>query len=208
MKLPINFLLAILFNFLFQVSCFCAATNDQALEPEKNEKKVMEWDARLEYAKLLSNLKRYDESLAQYQRLLTEKPDSIPVQIGIANVLYYQGKRKEALALLEKIPADKIDSQGHILMGDIYVALKEYSKGESIYRTELKANPEDDLTRLKLAEMLSWQKKYEESVEFYKQILARHPNDIQVRRKYAYVLMWMGNDSKAAEELEKTLDNE
>lgn len=184
----------------------CPLFSDENLtEKEEIAKKLTDWDARLEYARLLSNLKRYDESLAQYHKLLKEKPDSLLVHSEIAQVMYYQGKRKEALKLLEKIPLNQLDSKGRILMGDIYGAMKEYAKAEAIYRERLEKEPKDDLTKLKLAEMLSWQKEYPESIELYRQILAQHPDDIQVRRKYALVLMWMGNDLEAAQELEKTL---
>lgn len=196
---------------MFLISCFLisssllAEAEDKTSEKKEVSHTVTDWDARLEYARLLSNLKRYDESLIQYKKLLSEKPDSVGVQSEIAHVMYYQGKIEEALNLLEQLPSDKVDSKSQILKGDIYEELKDYTKAEGIYREQLVENPKDDLIRLKLAEMLSWQKKYTESIELYQQILALHPDDIHVRRKYGLVLMWMGKDSEAAEELEKTL---
>ncbi len=200
------------FFLLFTVSCAISeasllspqATNERLTDEVKN-KKVTDWEARLEYARLLSNLQRYDESLIQYHLLLNEKPDSTLVQVEIAQVLYYQNKLNQALDILEKIPEKDINDKTRLVMAEIYEALKEYSKAESIYREQLKKMPEDSLTKLKLAELLSWEKRYEESVLLYRQMLVEHPNDIQLRRKYAMVLMWMGDDSEAAEELEKTL---
>lgn len=189
---------------------FAPLSSLEESSPEKEEspaqeKQLTDWEARLEYARLLRNLQRYEEALVQYQMLLKEKPGSNKVQIEIAQVLYYQGKHKEALELLEKMPPEVISDKVRLQMAEIYQALKEYSQAESIYRAYLNKKPQADLVKFKLAELLSWQKKYEESILLYRQILADNPNDIQVRRKYAMVLMWMGNESEAAQELEKTL---
>lgn len=178
----------------------------KANEMDQNKsKQITNWEARLEYAKLLTNLKRYDESLIQYHKLLDEKPGSIEIRLDIAQVLYYQGKPKEALELLEKIPPKHMNDKTLLMMAEIYVSIKEYAKGESILREELKKMPDNNWIKFKLAELLSWQKRYPESIQLYEQIVNSAPEDIQVRRKYAMVLMWMGEESKAAEELEKTL---
>jgi len=182
-----------------------AEENREKIKDEKLGKEITDWDARLEYARLLSNMQRYDESLVQLQKLLIGKPDSSTVQIEIAQVFYYQGKQKEALHLLEKIPSKDIDDKTALLKADIYLALKIYPKAETIYRDRLGKFRDDDLTKFKLAELLSWQKRYEESIRLYREILATKPDDIQIRRKYAMVLMWMGEDNEAAKELEKTL---
>lgn len=199
------FFLSILF-FVATQNLGAQESQEKAVD-EKLGKEVSDWDARLEYARLLSNLHRYDESLTQLRTLLAETPNSAVVQIELAQVLYYQGKYKEALQILEKIPSKDINDKTRILMADIYLALKEYPKAELIYRDHLKKSTDDDLTKFKLAELLSWQKKYKESVELYRQILAKNPDDIQIRRKYAMVLMWMGNESEAAKELENTLSH-
>lgn len=197
--------LIVLFLHCALLSVPYLAYADAASGSEEVSKKLTDWETRLEYARLLSNLKRFDEALAQYQKLLDQMPDSPIVLSEVAQVLYYQGKKEEALKLLENIPRDKLDDKGLLLKGDIYESLKEYNKAEEIFRNQLVKDPSDDATRLKIAEMLSWQKKYEESVALYRQILSTNPDDIQVRRKYALVLMWMGKEKEAAEELEKTL---
>jgi tetratricopeptide (TPR) repeat protein len=167
--------------------------------------KVDDWQARFEYARLLKNLKKYDEALDQYDALLKEKPDSNLVKIEIAEVLFYQGKSNEALIELEKIPQNEMSEQSLLLMAENYQALKEYARAEKIYRDLLEKKPNDSPIKLKLAELLSWEKRYAESIELYEELLTAYPEDIQLRRKYAFVLMWMGNDKEAAEELKKTL---
>lgn len=166
---------------------------------------ISDWDARLQYARLLRNEQHYDQSLAEYRKLLNEKPLSVEVQKEMAEVLYYQGKRIQALQVLERIPSHQQDEKVRMLIGDISLALQDYPKAEGILRNHLESYQDDHEAKFKLAELLSWEKKYEESIRLYRQILAENPDDIQVRRKYAQVLMWMGRDEDAAEELKKTL---
>ncbi|QLH36681.1 MAG: tetratricopeptide repeat protein [Parachlamydiaceae bacterium] len=149
---------------------------------------MTDWEARLEYARLLSNLHRYEEALTQLNKLLKEKPDSSLVLIEVAKIYYYEGKNIEALQILEKLPAKDVDNKTKLLMADINLALKKYPIAESLYRKQLENEPTDDLTKFKLAELLSWEKRYEESIQLYREILASRPEDIQIRRKYAMVL--------------------
>lgn len=178
---------------------------ENPIKDEKLGKEITDWDARLEYARLLSNMHRYDESLNQLNKLLIIKPNSSIVQIEMAQVFYYQGKHKEALELLDRIPPKEINDKTQLLKADIYLALKEYTEAEKIYQNWLKKTPNDVVTKFKLAELLSWQKRYEDSIQLYREILSTKPEDMQIRRKYAMVLMWMGEDEEAATELEKTL---
>lgn len=198
-----RFFLAVL--FLMTSQPLIGQENKEKEEIEKLGKEVTDWEARLEYARLLSNMKRYDESLIQLDKLLIMRPNSVPVQIEIAKIFYYQEKQKEALELLEKIPPKDINDKTRLLMADIYLAIKNYPKAESIYRHHLESEADDDITKFKLAELLSWEKRYGESVQLYRQLLEKRPKDIQIRRKYAMVLMWMGEDDEAAKELEQTL---
>lgn len=191
--------------FLFL--CFSACLAIEEPNQETLNKEVTDFEARLEYARLLSYKKDYDKSLAQYSKLLRDNPSSIPAQTGMAEVLYYQGKQQEALGILEKIPEKDLPTKTLLLIGDISLSLKDYPKAEAIYKKHLKDNPSDDSAKFKLAELYSWQKKYNESIVLYQEILKDNPDDIQVRRKYGMTLMWMGNEDQAAVELKKTLSD-
>lgn len=166
---------------------------------------IPDWMARWELARVLSYTKRYDESVAEYKKLLKEKPDLLKAKIEMAKVLFWQGKKNDALAALETIEQDRIDDESRLIMADLYVARKSYGKAEPLYRAYLRKHPGDHRARLKLAELLSWEKRYEESLAEYRTILAALPDDIQVRRKYAFVLIWSGKKNEGAAELRKTL---
>lgn len=204
--------LFLIFIFLFSVMTALlfvryANAQEKPSPPVITQKKeeIPDWLARWELAKVLSYSKRYEESVAEYKKLLKEKPDLNEARAELANVLFWQGKNNESLAVLEQIPAKDIDDNTRIIMADLYIARKEHTKAEPLYRAYLEKHPEDVKIRLKLAEMLSWVKRYNESVAEYKIILNAVPNDIQVRRKYAFVLIWAGRHNEAAAELKKTL---
>ena len=174
--------------------------------PVKPGEEIPEWVARWELARVLSYVKRYDESIAEYGKLLKEKSGLMEAKVEMAKVLFWKGDQKAAVQILEQIPPKDMKGDTKVLMADLLVAHKDYAKAEPLYKAYLDSQPEDQAVRLKLAEMLSWQKKYDASLREYRKILKARPDDIQVRRRYAFVLIWSGKHSEAASELKKTLN--
>jgi len=166
---------------------------------------VPEWKARWELARVLSYAKRYSESITEYRKVLGEKPQLYEAKIEMAKVLYWMGKKEEALHALEEVPAERLDEQAQAALAEIYITRKRYDKAEVLLRGLITKNPKDYKARLKLAEVLSWNKRYKESITEYEIILNDLPEDRQVRRKYALVLMQSGRHSDAAAQLRKTL---
>jgi tetratricopeptide (TPR) repeat protein len=166
---------------------------------------IPDWLVRWELARALSHMKRYDEALDEYGKLLKARPDLVEARIETANILYWQGKVKEALRELEKLPFRDLPDISRLLMAELYRSLKQYERSVSIYRDHLSKQPDDQSTRLKLAEALSWMKDYPASLKEYEIILKARPSDIHVRRKYAMVLSWAGRHADAARELRTTL---
>lgn len=168
-------------------------------------KTIPDWQARLELARLLSYMKKYDESVAEYAKVLKEKPGSIEARAEMGQVLFWSGQRDEALKTLEQVPPEKLDDRTRTVLADLYGAQKQYDRAEALYRDYLDKHPEDWGTRLKLAELLSWSKRYRESLAQFEIILRARPDDLQVRRKYALVLSWAGRKAEAIKELRQTL---
>lgn len=194
--------------FLFVLpSLPCAKEKNQegpAAYTGKTEE-VPDWVARWELARALSYSKRYDESVAEYKKLLAERPDLLKAKAEMAKVLFWQGKKQEAASILESLETRQTDDESRLLLADLYVSRKAYKKAQPLYRAYLERHPGNHAVRIKLAEMLSWDKQYEASLKEYRQLLAALPDDIQIRRKYAFVLMWTKKYDEAAAELKKTL---
>jgi tetratricopeptide (TPR) repeat protein len=172
---------------------------------EAQIEEIPDWLARWELARVLSYLKQYDDSVAEYRKLIREKPALAEARLEMAQVLFWQGKADDALVEMEKVPSAQMNDGSRELMADLYRSQKHYDRAEPLYRSILGRSPDNHKARLKLAEMLSWLKRYDESLSEYGKILAKRPLDIQVRRKYAFVLIWAGRHAEAARELKQTL---
>lgn len=166
---------------------------------------IPDWQARLELARLLSYTERYEDSAAQYKKLLEQKPGLVEARLELARVLYWKGDMDEAERIFSSVPEDELSAESRLEMADIYVARKEYEPAVEIYNRHLENHPGDHKIRLKLAQVLSWKEDYEASAEAFRTILEKRPGDIQVRRKYAQVLIWSEQFDEAIKELEKTL---
>lgn len=193
------------FSFFF-LSFDSVESKDFSSSESSTTDEISDWEARAELAKVLSYLKRYEESLQEYRILLRANPDSHNIKIEIAKVLFYQDKMDEALLELSTVPSQYIDDATEIMIADIYRKQKNYAKAEKIYSRYINKVPEDDKVRLKLAELLSWDKRYEEAIKQYQIILNHRPEDIQIRRRYAQILTWMGKDEEAIKEWKLTLE--
>jgi tetratricopeptide (TPR) repeat protein len=166
---------------------------------------IPDWKARWELARLLSYVKRYQESVAEYEKVLKEKPDLLEAKIELARVHAWKGDQARAFEIMKSIPLEEIPEELRVLVADLHVARKEYAKAEPIYRRHLERHPEDLKARLSLAELLSWTQRYPESLSQYEILLKARPEDRQVRRKYAFVLSWSGRHADAIVELRRTL---
>ncbi|GAB1487572.1 MAG TPA: tetratricopeptide repeat protein [Opitutaceae bacterium] len=166
---------------------------------------VPDWQARLELARVLSYLKRWDESFVEYRRVLADRPDDHAVRQEFGQVQFWSGRTDEAIATLEAVPAAELTPEARLALADLYTARQRFDGAEALLTAHLKAQPNDDVVRFKLAELLSWQKRYDESLVAYRELLARRPADVQLRRRYALVLQWSGRLNEAAVELRRSL---
>lgn len=166
---------------------------------------VPDWQARLELARILSYLKRYDESLADYAKVITARPDDSAIRLERARVLFWAGRSAEALPAFEEVPPASLDSESRLALADLYIAGNKFDRAEPLLRAHLKDHPDDPVTSFKLAELLSWTKRYDESLALYRRLLAARPGDVQLRRRFAYVLLWSGDFEASAAELKLTL---
>ena len=153
----------------------------------------------------MSYTKRYRRSVEEYRKVLKKKPDLIKARAELAQVLFWDGRKKEALAELETLPPAEQAPETLLLRADLLSQEKQYAQAEKLYRRYLTQKPKDAKARFRLAQALSWDKRYKESLEQYRIILKALPHDRQVRRHYALVLGWDGQLDKAIEEMDRSL---
>lgn len=167
---------------------------------------VPDWQARVELARVLSYLQRWDESIVEYRRVLTERPDDHAIRQEFGQVQFWSGRTDDAITTLEAVPAGLLTPEARLALADLYTARQRFDRAEALLTAHLRSQPNDDIVRFKLAELLSWQKRYDESLATYRELVARRPADVQLRRRYALVLQWSGRLSEAADELRRSLN--
>jgi len=178
----------------------------ERVSPEFKDE-IQDWQARLELARLLSYVERYEESIAQYRRVLDQKPDLVQARLELARVYYWTGDIDKAQEMFASVPEDKITGEVRLELAEIYAMLEQYVRATETYRDYLQDNPGHDEARFKLARVLSWKGDYEASIQEYERVLESRPGDNQVRRHYAQVLMWAERYDEAIEQMEKTLES-
>jgi hypothetical protein len=74
----------------------------------------------------------------------------------LATVLFWQGKQKEALGLIEQLEISALTPEARLAAADMYTARTNYPKAEILYRQHLTDKPDDQATRVKLAILVFW----------------------------------------------------
>lgn len=182
-------------------------SGQDALEIGSLSQELPDWKTRWELARVLSYVQRYDESIAEYQKVLEEKPSLRQARLEMAKVMAWAGKTDQAQDILESFSREDLDPESRLDLADIYAAQNNYNQAVSIYETYLREHPDQDRVRLKLAQTLSWSSEYERSLKHYEILVDKRPDDIQLRRQYAQVLTWAEHYAQAIEQYRKTLQD-
>jgi len=138
---------------------------DLAFSPETSP--VPDWLARWELARVLSYTRKFDESAAEYRKVLAARPDLADARRELAHVMYWSGKAAEALSELEKVPAGKLGGPSRLLLSELLAGQKRYPEADRHLREYLRNSPQDLKARLRRAELLSWMKDYPASLKEY-----------------------------------------
>ena len=187
-------------NLLAQAQLF----NNQKLLAEQSLQQVIDLDkqdigSRLLLARLLSEHPDKDkETLAlldQTALIAPDKPETLTFKT--AYLIKHQ-QYPEALAL-----AHKIDLQfpklvlGKLLIGDIYLAQKQYEKANEQYQLAYKIQP-NERTLLTISDLLIVQNKPSDAIKLLNTALEKTPRDLAIHFKLANIYQQQ-NDSKQAE---------
>ncbi len=100
--------------------------------------------ARLEYARTLSYLRQFPETLAEYRHVLSLEPQNLDAQVGVAKVTSWRGQFDDALVLYNQILRDT-PGLHDALVGKAHTLLWLGRKEEAIalFLDALSRNPSD-----------------------------------------------------------------
>ncbi len=101
---------------------------------------------------LLAQYGLYDDAIAQFQASLTARPDSYDVLFDLANAELRKGSYPDALATAQRISSPAQHDEAYLsLLADIDAHLGDTAQAESLYRSALERNPDNDQDYLSLA---------------------------------------------------------
>ena len=178
--------------------------NNQKALAEQSLQKIINLDkqdigSRLLLARLLSEYPDKDkETLALLDEATKIDPDKPEAMVFKTAYLIKRQQYPEALAL-----AHKIDQQfpklvlGKLLVGDTYLAQKQYEKANEHYQLAYKAQPNDKIL-LTISDLFIIQKKSNEAIKLLNEALVKAPKDLAIHFKLATIYQQQ-NDSKLAE---------
>jgi tetratricopeptide (TPR) repeat protein len=148
-------------------------------------------ESLLQFARVLSWEKKYDESLEAYDEYISKYPKDMQARLEAGDVAFWSGDHDRALGYYEVVLGDpKLGSKAEAKRAEILAAKKDYAGAEPLYRKALEKNPDDIEARIKLAEILSYDQRYDESIAEYDIVLEKDPGNARAMRERADVLSW------------------
>ncbi len=128
-------------------------------------------------AHLLSELKRYDEAAAEYEKLLALRPDNAEGHYQCGACLYHLGRFDDALPHFSRsAELDPTRADAYLVKGICLLHLKRPEEALEAFGKCLEKAPtlEAGLLGKGVALQLAWE--FDEAVEVYEEVLRRNPN--------------------------------
>jgi tetratricopeptide (TPR) repeat protein len=140
------------------------------------------------YGYTLEMLRRFDEALAVYDRLITREPRNPEAYESKGYCLIRMEKYEEAIRLyLEAKQIRPLDYLSACNLGKAYSQLKKFEEATSMYEYGLKMKPYDVDTLFYLQYLYRLQGRYEEAYRTTKEVLRIQPNHMGAQRTLTYL---------------------
>jgi tetratricopeptide (TPR) repeat protein len=160
-------------------------------------------DTRLQLARTLLRIGRFDQAAEQFRALSSAHPDSTEYAIGLSDSLREGGKTGDALEFLRSTLAKFPENVGLRLE---YARLLSYEKmfdpARGQYEAVLRTQPTNLRAQVGIAKIASWQGDQEGALARYNHILERNPSYYDAQVGKAFSLLWMGRATEARPLLE------
>ena len=160
---------------------------------------------RGDLARRLSWARRFDESVAEYRRLLEEAED-LTLRAELARVLSWAGRHAEAIAEFDRLLAagqDDLDTQ--LDRARVLGWGGHYERASEAYQAFLRQWPDHPEAPAELIDVLTWGKQYREALAAVDAVLARQPGNRRAALQRARILTWSGDVAQAREAYERAL---
>jgi putative PEP-CTERM system TPR-repeat lipoprotein len=147
-----------------------------------------------------------EAGLAKARAFAKEDPGSSVYDLTAADLYARNGKRPEAVALLEKSStAHPNDLTIAVGLARLYAAVGNPGKAEALLTARVKERPDDLAIRRALADVYLLDKKYDAAASEETRILSQRPNDPVALNNLAWLHQQRGDLAKARELAEKAV---
>lgn len=158
-----------------QLKCAVMRPSKQAELEKRAQKAKKEWSSLV-----LSKIKqkKNNDTIQEYQQLLSFKPDDYQIWKDLGGVYYYQGEYEKSLEASQKAIDLKPDYyQAWHNLGLVYYAKKEYQKAIHFYQRSLEFNPNFGLSWHHLGNSYYRQQQYKQAIQAYQKALKCESDD-------------------------------
>ncbi len=137
-------------------------------------------DSILASARKLVEEKKYDEAIAEYEKIDAWLRHDPGLVIELARVNTYADHHPQAIMLFEEVRATHPSREAEILreLGDQYKWNGDYESSIKAYEKAMKNNPADIVSRRGLVEAAAWDKKQKERAANYSEVLDKNTSSI------------------------------
>jgi len=167
--------------------------------------------ARALRALLYLRLKNLDKAQADYQFMLTQKPESVFLQFRLAEIDYALGNKDKALesfkALVDKYPNPEKPEPGKTIaqIVRIYLDKNELPKAIQICDVQLKKDPQDLAVGMIKTIVLLKSKKEQDAKKFLADLIQQHPKEVRPLLLLARIEMGLKEFDAALNTLPKAI---
>ncbi len=163
--------------------------------------------AMLSYAQALASLRRKDEALAVYRRIIDLDPGRDTAFLGSARLLQDRGEYAEALPLVQHVlEMEPKDPNGYTAMGDLLLAQEKFQEAETWFRRAMDVDPNSMLAASGLGNCLNRAGRVEEAARVLRTAYDRDPTDEAVSYNLGVVAEHLGELDAALELYRHTIE--
>jgi tetratricopeptide (TPR) repeat protein len=164
------------------------------------------WKKRLELARLLYSIGRWEEAIAQFRQVLKSQPRSIAVHLQLGKILHLMGRDAEAIGVYESALAlaENAATQHHIA-GAIAVCQGNSRQGAIVLELAVALEPNNLAHWHALGQIYLSLEDPIWALKAFDAILAIDPDDIVALNSSYDLLLAAGNFAAAQQRLDKAL---
>jgi tetratricopeptide (TPR) repeat protein len=160
-------------------------------------------DSLIALGRLYRVVNENDKAEAVFKKALAAEPGSRGALSYLAQLYLDEGSYSDAIATLQKVPADDLDPASLVMLAQAYMQTRDYDKAVSTYSDALDQDPENQQLHEYYSEALLAAGKTDRARSELKKILKTDPNDGAAWLRLGHLDRVEGKFDEAREELAK-----